>query len=165
MTSSGPRVCSSPSTLIPTSPPFGHHLGDVGGVERLDRGGDLRHALAEAGAEGAVVGLGRVADQLRLVADEVELLDVELGGDEVGAGLDRRALGVVGDDHRAAQRLAHLGLRLGAGGAAELDREAHRLHRRLQLGVGERRVGLGVVAQVDRVGQLAGLRQCRRRRG
>ena len=135
----------------------GHHLGDVGGVERLDRGGDLRHALAEARAERAVVGLDRVADQVGLLGDEVELLDVELGGDEVGAGLDRLALGVVGDDHGAAQRLAHLRLRLGAGGAAELDREADRLHRRLELGVGERRVGLGEVAQVDRVGQLAEL--------
>ena len=57
----------------------GHHLGDVDGVERLDRGGDLGHALAEAGAERAVVGLDRVADQVGLFGDEVELLDVELG--------------------------------------------------------------------------------------
>src|SRR6059058_1202266 len=35
---------------------FGEDCGDVGGVERLDGGGDLRHLLAEAGAEGAVVG-------------------------------------------------------------------------------------------------------------
>ena len=83
----------------------------------------------------------------------------------VGAGRDRLALGVVGDDHRAAQRLAHLRLGLGAGGAAEFDREADRLHRRLQLGVGERRVGLGEVAQVDRVGLLAELLAPRRRRG
>ena len=74
-----PSVWSSPSTLIPTRRRRLDHLGDVGGVERLDRGGDLRHLLAEAGAERAVVGLDRVADQLGLLGDEVELLDVELG--------------------------------------------------------------------------------------
>ena len=141
MTSSGAERVLVAVDVDPDLAAVGHHLGDVDRVERLDRGGDLRHALAEAGAERAVVGLDRVADQVRLLGDEVELLDVELGRDQVGAGLDRRALGVVGDDHGAAQRLAHLGLGLGAGGAAELDREAHRLHRRLQLGVGERRVG------------------------
>ena len=46
-------------SLIPISPPSASDGGDVGGVERLDRGGDLRHLLAEARAEGAVVGLGR----------------------------------------------------------------------------------------------------------
>src|SRR3954469_7509837 len=37
---------------------FGEDGCDVGGIEGLDGGGDLRHLLAEAGAEGAVVGLG-----------------------------------------------------------------------------------------------------------
>ena len=49
----------------PDLSPVGHHRGDVGGVERLDRGGDLRHPLAEAGAEGAVVGLGACSGPAR----------------------------------------------------------------------------------------------------
>ena len=133
------------------------------GVERRDRGRDLRHLLAEARAERAVVGLHRVADQLGLLGDELELLDVELGADEVGEALDRRALGLGGDDHRPAQRLAHLHLRLGAGGAAELDRAPDRLHPGLELGVGERLVRLREVAQVDRV--VGSPSSARRRRG
>ena len=77
--------------------------------------------------------------------------------DQIGAGGDRLALGLVGDDHGAAQRLAHLRLRLRAGGAAELDRQPHGVHRRFEAGVGERLVGGREVAQVDRVGQLAEL--------
>ena len=152
--------------MIPTSPPSADRRGDVGGVERRDRGRDLRHVLAEARAEGAVVGLDRVADQLALVGDEVELLDVELGGDQVGAGFDRRALGVVGDDHGAAQRLAHLR----PWPAARAARPSSTVSRTasiagLQLGVGEGRVGRREVAQVDRVVALAELARARRRRG
>ena len=51
-------------------------------------------SLAEARPERAVVGLDLVADQLGLLGHEVELLDVELGADELGEPLDRRALGV-----------------------------------------------------------------------
>ena len=101
----------------------------------LDRRRDLRHVLPQARSERAVVGLRAIGDQLRLALDEVELLDVELGGDDLGEPLDRNAFCVGGDDHRLAQRLAELDLGLGAGGATELDRAADRFHAGLELRV------------------------------
>ena len=141
----------------PDLPALRQRLGDVGGVERRHRGGDLRHVLAEARPEGPVVRLHLVGDEVARVGDEVELLHVELGGDQVGERLDPGPLGVGGDDHGAAQRLADLHLGGAAGGVAEADGAAHRRHRRFQVGVAERLVDLGEVAQVDRVGRLAEL--------
>jgi len=136
---------------------LGQYGGDVGGVERLDRGRDLGHPLAEAGAEGAVVGLRRVADQLGLVADEVQLLDVELGGDELGAGFDRRPLGTLATITGAAQRLGTF-----AFAWARAARPSSTVSRtasiaRLEVGIGEPGVDRGEVAQVDGVGQPARL--------
>ena len=128
--SSAVRVCSLPSIAIPTSAPASSCSATPAGVERLNRGGDLGHALAEARAERAVVRLDPVGDELGLAVDEVELLDVQLGGDHLGEALDRRTLGVGGDHHGLAQRLAQLHLRLGAGRAAQLDRAADDLHAR-----------------------------------
>ena len=82
---------------------------------------------------------------------EVELLHVELGGDDLRESLDRLPLGIRGDHDGLAQRLAELDLGLGAGGAAELDRPADRLHAGLELLVDQLLAGLGEVAEVDRV--------------
>jgi hypothetical protein len=84
--------------------------------------------------------------------DEVELLDVELGCDDVGEPLDRRALGVRRHHHGLVQRLAELHLRLGASRASELDRPADRIHAGLQLLVDQLLGDHREVAEVDGVG-------------
>ena len=62
------------------------------GIEPLDRGGHLRHRLAEARAERPVVRLHAVGDQLGLLGDELELPHVQLGTHDVArAARSRRA--------------------------------------------------------------------------
>ncbi len=58
--------------------------------------------------------------------------------------LQRVALGVVGDDHGGGERLAVLGLRLGAGGAAHLDGGPDEGHLALELRVDVVAVGQSV---------------------
>ena len=65
---------------------------DVLRVQRGDRGRDLRHVLAEARAERAVVRLDLVGAELVGLRDVAQLLDVELLQRDVGEPLDRGAL-------------------------------------------------------------------------
>ena len=158
--SSGPRACSRPSTLIPTSTPASIASRDLAGVERFDRGRHLGHLPAEARAERAVVGLHLVADQLGFLGDELQLLDVELRGHDSAPCRDRLSLGVVGDHDCPPQRLADLDPGLRACRATKLDRAPHGLHRSLELLVDERGIGLREVAQMHRVRHLAELLVC-----
>ena len=103
--------------------------------------------LAEARTERAVVRLDLVGAELVGLRDVAQLLDVELLERDVGEALDRGPLGAGGDDHGRAQRLAHLELRLAAGGEAEPDGLAHGRHRELEFLVAL--AGLGPVGQVD----------------
>ena len=80
--SSASSSWSCPSTLMPTPAAVAQRVGDVGGVERGDGGRHLRHVLAEARAERAVVGLDLVGAELVGLRDEAQLLDVELGLDD-----------------------------------------------------------------------------------
>ena len=105
---------SWPSTATPTVRPSRSAVADVRGVERRDRGRDLRHRLAEARAERAVVGLDLVGAELVGLLDEAQRLDVELLAHDLGEPLDRRALAPGGDDDGLVQRLADLDLRLAA---------------------------------------------------
>ena len=119
-------------------------------VEPLDRRRDLRHGPAEARAERAVVRLHPVGDEVRLLADELELLHVQLGADDVAQPLDLLALAAGGDDHRLAQRLSHLHLRGRARRAAQLDRAQRGLDAGLELGVAPVRLGRREVGEMDR---------------
>ena len=110
---------------IADRPARAQRLGDVVGVERRDRLGDLRHRLAEARAERAVVGLQRVGAELVGLRDEAQLLDVELLAHDLAEALDRLALAARGHDDGLVQRLADLDLR----GAARREPEAHGLAR------------------------------------
>jgi hypothetical protein len=82
--------------------------GDARAVEALDRGADVLHPLAEAGAERPQVRLERDPAELVGVRHELERLHVQLVRDDLGEPLDRRALLARGDDDRPAQRLAHV---------------------------------------------------------
>ena len=121
--------------------------GDVAGVERRDRRGDLRHLLAEARAERAVVRLDLVGAELAGLRDEAQLLDVELVEHDVLHALDRLALLAGGDDDGGAQRLAHLELAVPARGEPEPHRLARDRHRGLEREVA--RAGLREVGEVD----------------
>src|SRR3954454_10683278 len=135
------------------------HLGtglelirDAARVESLHGRRHLRHVLAEAGAERAVVGLHPIGDELGLGLDEVELLDVELGGDDLREALDGLALGVGGDHDRLAEGLAELDLGLGAGGASQLHRAADRIHSSFELLIDQVLPDIWEVAEMNRVG-------------
>ena len=137
-------------------------------VERRDRGGHLRHVLAEARAERAVVGLDLEAPQLVGLRDVADRLHVQLVGEQRLEALDRLALAVGRHHDRLAQRLAHLQLGVRPGGAAQLDRVAHHLHVPLELLVARARLrevaqvhrGLAAVeVLVDRVGNERGQRR------
>ena len=132
---------------MPTRPVVAQRVGDVRGIERGDRGRHLRHVLAEARAERAVVGLDLVGAELVGLRDVAQLLDVELAEHDVLEPLDRRALGAGGHHDGLAQRLAHAELGLAAGGQPEPHGLAHDAHRDLELDVA--RADLGEVAQVD----------------
>ena len=123
-------------------------LGDVRRVERRDRRGHLRHPLAEARPERAVVGLDVVGAELVGGLDEAQLLDVELVAHDVGQALDALALAPDGHDDRLLQRLAQLDLRRGARREAEAHRLARHRHRVLEADVA--RAGLGPVGEMDR---------------
>ena len=69
------------------------HAGDVLRVERRDGRRDLRHLLAEARAERAVVRLDLVGAELVGLRDVAQLLDVELLEHRARQPLDRLALG------------------------------------------------------------------------
>src|SRR5436190_1652126 len=102
-----------------------HLAGDIVLVslrgERRDRLGHLRHPLAQPRAERAVVRLQLPAPKLVRLADEAQLLHVQLVADQNGEALDRRTLAVAGHDHCLAQRLAEPELALGARLAPQLD--------------------------------------------
>ena len=111
-----------------------HRARRVLGVERRHGSRHLRHLLAEARTERAVVGLELDA-ALELVRgrDVAHRLHVELLAHEVVEALDGRALAVGRDHHGLAQRLAHLHLGLRARGAAKLDRLPCHVHVPLEL--------------------------------
>ena len=118
--------------LMPDVRAVAQRRGDVRRVERRDRRRDLRHRLAEARAERAVVGLDLVGAELVGLGDVADLLDVELVAHDVGEPVERRALAVRGDDHRGAQRLAHLELGLRTRAQPEADRLARHAHVELE---------------------------------
>ena len=117
------------------------------GIERRDRGRHLRHVLAEARPERAVVRLDLVGAELVGLRDVAQLLDVQLAEHDVLEPLDRRPLGAGRDHDGLAQRLAHAELGLPAGGEPEPHGLAHDAHRDLELDVA--RADLREVAQVD----------------
>ena len=127
-------------------------LGDTADLERLDGGRHLGHLLTEPRTERPVVGPDPVGDQLRFGVNEVELLDVELRGDDVES-LDRRRSVSEATTTALRKWLAQLHLCLRPGRAAEFDRAPHRVHALLEL-PDERLVHLEV-AEVDRVRVLA----------
>ena len=103
------------------------------GVQPGDRLGDPRHALAEARTEGAVVRLQLPAAELVGLADEAQLLDVQLVAHEAREALERGPLALAGHDDRLAQRLAQVDAAFRARLAAELDGVARHLHLPLEL--------------------------------
>ena len=151
--SSAPSSWSLPSIAIPTCPPSRSAAAACARIERGHGRGDLRHLLAEARPERAVVGLDVVGAELARLGDEAQLLDVELLAHDPPEPLDRRALVARGDDDGGAQRLADL--RPGSRGQPEPDRLARDGHRGLQRDVPLARLGeVGEVHAVERSVQV-----------
>ena len=144
----------SPSTASSTrSPARSLGASSAARVGRgLAQGGGHRLGVApEPGTERPEVRGQPVADQPGLALGEADLLDVQLGRDQVQQpghpGPDR----VGHADQGPGQGLAHLELGLGAGLAAQADQPPDLGHGRAQLRVEGGPVGLRPVDQVDRV--------------
>ena len=98
-------VSTWPSTS--TSPPS-RIARSAAASSGLDRVGDDLHLLAQALAEDLEVGLGREADQGRVVVGELDGLDVELGLDVGREPADRLADGRIAAGHgQARERATH----------------------------------------------------------
>ena len=138
--------------VTPTPSPAASSAGHLVAGQGPDRGGHLRHGLTEARAQGAVVGLHLVADQLAARVDELQLLDVELLGDHVGQAGRRLPLGPGHGHHDAARGWRVLSLYACRAARPRLTTRRAAFMRKERSSSMRDYIHLGPVAEVHRLG-------------